>query len=267
MALSGLESVKTFVPNPIPSTDGLDVSREADETTAMLKYLGVVHDEDEAREEIIQGYRTLKATTDIDGNMVEGRLYVPPSIDVLPREELLKAVGYILGEANFSIYDRLWTPSGGKADGFTDAQLNEAAPKTEVAMALHSNNRDNPLLHFIDLPFDEIGMYGKKAKKTQLKLLDKYAQEFEASHSDRLISPLSDTAILGMVIEDRLAGRDTLPLDWGFMRVANLPRVNVGGRSFIGAIQSRRSGVRLNESNGVEFGSGGVGVSMGLRTP
>lgn len=164
------------------------------------------------------------------------------------------------------VYDRLWTPGndpdGYKADDLDNLKLNwrDADWKPHARLAVHNPaSEQEPLLYFLGQPFDEL--YAEAGQQTQLDAIAEATKAYNAEHADFEMTPLNAKGIAMIALVHRIKG-ESMPLTWGFMRDATLPRRTVG-ISLVGDVGSGGDRLRLGGSDGRARSRSGVGVSVG----
>lgn len=162
---------------------------------------------------------------------------------------------------------RLWTPGahpdGYDADDFGNLEPGQPARgvPAHVRQAIHNPASEaEPLLHFLDLPFDD--KYRGKAPETQLEALAKAKQEYERAHEGFTVTPLDSKAIAMITLMRRIKGQ-AMPLEWGCMRDATLPRRVLKNNPVVGAVYSRGEQLNVGWSTGVPKDDVGLGLSVG----
>lgn len=163
--------------------------------------------------------------------------------------------------------ESLWVP-GTKNYSYTDEMLGRLGPEFDGKQwAAHGRlvipNPDNPkepMLHHLNKPFD--GKYASKGQETQLEAIARQKADFEAVRPEANLNPLTarDISFIALV---RLVKGESMPMEWGFMRDATLPRVD--GDSVVGRVNSDGSQLKLDRSRGDADPSFGGGVSAGLN--
>src|SRR3990167_1812088 len=159
------------------------------------------------------------------------------------------------------IYHALWTP-GNNANGYKDEELGNlegdetAVWQPHARLAVHNpDSKDEPLLHFLGQPYD--AKYAEQGQETQLEAIAKAKQAYESEHEGFNMTPLNANAVAMIALIRRIKG-EAMPMEWGFMRDATLPRKFVGGVSFVGDVYSRYGKLKLNDSNGNANPNNGV---------
>lgn len=79
------------------------------------------------------------------------------------------------------------------------------------------------------------------------------------------MTPLNAKAVAFIALTRRIKG-ETMPIAWGYMRDATLPRKEMmGGLSFVGGVGSYGGGLDLGRSYGRAGSCVGVGLSVGPK--
>ncbi|HEY1644910.1 MAG TPA: hypothetical protein VGF75_00815, partial [Candidatus Saccharimonadales bacterium] len=134
---------------------------------------------------------------------------------------------------------------------------------SHARLAVHNPDSERePLLHFLSQPFDD--MYPEDGKKTQLESIDEATATFNAEHEDFEMTPLNAKAVAFIALMRRIKGED-MPMAWGWMRDATLPRKTVRGDSIVGRVGSYDDRLRLRRSRGRADSYIGVGLSVGSK--
>lgn len=257
MAIEGLRQ-EVIAPAPkVTIGDRAEVSVKA------LRMLGLAEDRDQALESISADYQSL---TDLN---IPGRPYVDIPYSTFSTAYLVYAIDANTDGPDTHVYDNFWIP-GKKSGSYTDEQLAQSSGQTTQArLALHSNHDQEPLLHFAGQPFD--GKYAEKGPRTQLESVERAKKAFEAEHPDRTMQALGHRAFLLISLEQRIKG-EPLPIKWGYMRDANLPRAKVYGPRtepqggwLVGGVYSNDGKLVLSTSYGGAYSDKGVGLSVGLK--
>jgi hypothetical protein len=167
------------------------------------------------------------------------------------------------------VWHELWTPGtdpdGYKAeelDNIISAGVGNFAPHARLAVHNPANAQE-PLLHFLDKPFD--GRYAKRKEQTQLQAVDEAVKVYTAEgHQGFTMTPLNAKAVAMIALVRRIKG-EAMPMEWGFMRDATLTRRTVDGGSFVGDVDSHNGQLGLLGSGGLAYSDRGVGLSVGPK--
>ena len=258
MAIEGLKA-----PEVRNVTDEVDVAVEA------LDMLGLVEDRDRVTESIKADFDALSVLS-VGG----GERYVQLPRNVITLPEMINALdsgSYSEGREypKTYVWEDLWTP-GASTAGYKDDDLgNLSADRKDADWPAHvrmvilneEDSPEEPLLHFLNQPFDE--KYAEKGQKTQLESFDEARQDFlEAQDPGFDMTPLNVSAVAMIALMRRIKGED-MPMEWGFMRDVTLPRVSLGGVSFVGRVDSRGGQLRFGRSDGSAHPHAGGGLSVG----
>lgn len=255
-------------PEVTPKPQFIDNASVAAVTTEALSILGLITDRDEALESIGDDYFALNELT-LDAHET-GELYVDIPYNLISTQGMIDAINNHGGKnyPKTAVYDNLWTP-GTQAGSYTDEQLAKASGNEPTAkLALHSDEAsEEPLLHFLNLPFDD---YAKKqwnpdAEKTQIEAIAEQKDALETVYPEFIVSALGHRAFLLLGLQRRITGQK-MPLTWGYMRDANLPRTTVGGSSVVGGVRSYDGQLYLLYSAGDADPGAGVGLSVGQKS-
>ena len=262
----GIEGLRT-VPEPNPN---INVSDEVGAAVQALDMLGLVQDREQVTETITTDFAALN--TFLSGHTTgEAYIQVPRRVISLPRMiEVLDGAKYP-GEREYPdtwVYRDLWVP--GTTDGSLEAEDisnlelgNQGDFPVHARLAVHNpNNHNEPLLHYLGQPFDE--MYAEEGEETQLKSFATSKTLQEAAHEDSTLTPLNASAVAMIALTRRIKGQD-MPFEWGFMRDATLPRKTVDGDSVVGGVSSCDGQLALDWSYGYSGPRGGLGLSMGPK--
>lgn len=257
MAISGVRSSETV---PVVNSDNVGAAVEALSLVAAF-------DDREAVTAQVRDEFTALAGSDTQG---ESYIHVPGSVANLGR------VVQALDEGSFSkeypatyVYGQLWTPGVGQ-EGYTADELGTLGSDTvedqvHARVAVHgTESQDEPLLHFLGLPYDDYARttWNPKAEATQLEKVAEAKQAFEAEHPDFNMAPLNANDVAFIALMRRIKGED-MPMSWGFMRDASLSRKSVGGYSVVGSVFSDEGQLRFGDSDGNAVDHVGVGLSVG----
>lgn len=260
MAIEGLRTVPQ--PSEANLSDQVGVSVEA------LNILGLVEDNDLVTESVTAEFSKLGQS----GRTGEAFVQLPRSVITLA--DLVKASDSATysGDRQYPetyVYRELWTPGFGK-NGYSAEELDNltlggnADFTPHVRLAVHNSaSEQEPLLHFLDKPYDK--KYPKRGEQTQLGAVEEAVKAYDAEgHEDFTMTPLNAKAVAFIALIRRIKG-ETMPMAWGFMRDATLPRKEVGGDSVVGGVFSSGDGFYLNRSRGSADSDGGVGLSVGSK--
>lgn len=224
-------------------------------------------DRDEVTESVTKDFAKLE-TSDKTG---EPYIQLPRSIvSLADMISVLDTGTFDRKYASTYVDDKLWTP-GTDPNGYKPEELGNLSSDNQDAswrfhgrLAVHNTeNPDEPLLHFLNMPFD--GKHAKSNQQTQLEAIAEAKQAYEQEHPDLSLTPLNAHAITMVALTRRIKG-EAMPLDWGFMRDATLTRKDVGGGpTVVGDVNSREGRLKLGYSFGVAYPSNGVGLSVGPK--
>lgn len=248
MAIEGLSIENEARPNIVDPSDAAAV------TIGLLKELGINGDFDKAYEDIRTKYQAYLQTPGISV-----RPFTDIPYEVLPTEKLTDY-------ADARVYRELWVP-GQSSGSYTKHQLALCSPVDfETRAAVYSPaDPHEPLLHFLSLPFDdENDDHNAQGPRTQLQAIKEATAEFEAEHPHMTMQALGHRAIILITMEQRLKG-ESLPLEWGYMRDATLPRKTFDDDTIIGDVDTHEGRLRLYRSCGVGVASPNDGVGLLVR--
>lgn len=257
MAIEGLKT-----PDLRNAGDDIGASVEA------LEMLGLVEDREQVTETVKNDFAGL------DGSGTSGDKFVQLPRSVIELPEMIK----VIDGAEYPdsrrypktyVYDRLWTP-GADPDGYGAFDIGNLAVdrrdeswQPHARVAVHNpESPDEPLLHFLNMPFD--GQYAKKRQETQLDAIAKTAEEYATDHEDFEMTPLNAPAVAMIALTRRIKG-ESMPMEWGYMRDATLPRKTVVGASIVGYVRSRGGELAFGRGVGLAYSGGGVGLSVGPK--
>jgi hypothetical protein len=176
------------------------------------------------------------------------------------------------------VYDNLWIP--GTEDGsYTHEQLAKSAgAKPTARLALHTNeSTQEPLLHFLDLPFDDYAkiVSNPDAETTQLEALKSQKEKVKTENPEVDVLPLSHRDFLMLALIRRIKGEQkqipaNMPISLsispgGFLLDASLPRTEVDGISVVGCVYSYDGRLHLDGSDGSARSGSGVGIALELK--
>jgi hypothetical protein len=254
MAIRGLRT------EPQPSVgDAVGASVEA------LHMLGLVQDHDEVTKSTAADFAAL------EGSGRTGELYVR-----LPQSIALAGVIAVLDGGNYPdkkeypetyVYRKLWTP-GTDPNGYTDKDLGNATPSAYPAhgrLAVHNPiSPREPLLHFLNKPYDE--KYAEPGEYTQLMAIAEAAAAYDAEGKPALAMESLTARDVAMIALTRRIKGESMPIQWGLMRDATLPRRTVDGDSFVGVVCSNDGQLELVWSYGYAYSFVGLGLSVGPKS-
>lgn len=252
-------------------------------TVEALNLLGRITDRDEALDTIATAYADLS-----QGVSQPGELYVLPALgagltlkDMLTFADGASYPGdrtypqtYPLTQNASDFNNRLWFPQDPTKEGYSLDEINRtdvakdgggspvaAAPAARFALKTGSVSED-PLLHFLGLPYDD--MYPEAGKSTQLAELDKVQAEFAANGANKglALTPINAAGFTILALQARIRG-EKLPVSWGFMRIPQLGRKTVVGYSVVGGVDSDGGQLGFGYSDGFGLGNAGVGLEVG----
>lgn len=262
MAIEGLRTA--------PQPSEVNLSDHIGATVEALNVLGLVQERDQVTESVAAEFGALVES----GRTGEAFIQLPRSVITL--EDLVSASDSTTyaGDKKYPesyVYRELWTPGlgteGYKADDLDNLTLGgngDFAPHARLAVHNPASEQE-PLLHFLDMPFDK--KYADEGQQTQLEALDEAvkAYEAEAGHENFEMTPLNAKAVAFIALVNRIKG-EAMPIGWGFMRDATLPRETVHGDSFVGIVYSVGDRFNLDGSDGDAYSRIGVGLSVGPKT-
>lgn len=260
MAIEGLKTAPQ--PSEVNLSDQVGASVEA------LNILGLVEDRDQVTESVTAEFKSLSHS----GRT--GELFIQLPRHVITLANLIQASDnaiYFKGRQypKTYVYRELWTPGFDK-DGYKTEELDnltiggngDFAPHARLAVHNLANEQE-PLLHFLDKSFDS--NYAKRKKQTQLEAIEEAVKAYEdEGHEDFTMTPLNAKAVAFIALIRRIKG-ETMPMAWGFMRDATLPRKTVDGLSLVGDVYSVGGMFYLDRSNGFAGSDVGVGLSVGPK--
>lgn len=211
----------------------------------------------------------------LDDSGVKGESYVQLPRGVMKLQDIISGINGV-DSAEYPdgreyspiyVYEGLWTP-GNDPDGYVAADIGNLGVdrrdeiwRPHVRVAVHNPDcPDEPLLHFLDMPFD--AKYAK-GKKTQLDAMAEAAAEYGEAHPGFEMVPLNGPGIAMLALARRLKGEAMPTEGWGFMLDATLPRKSPGGGSVIGRITAEGDDMRFGGDYGYKSDGGGVGLSTG----
>lgn len=261
MAIEGLRTAPQ--PSEVNLNDHVGASVEA------LNILGLVEDRDQVTESVTADFSQLAES----GRTGEAFIQLPR--DVITLGDLVEASdsATYAGDKQYPqsyVYRELWTPGSGtegyKADDLDNLTLGGNGDfAAHARLAVHNPaSQQEPLLHFLDMPFDK--KYAGEGQQTQLEALDEAIKAYEAEegHENFEMTALNAKAVAFIALVHRIKG-EAMPIGWGFMRDATLPRETLYGDSIVGDVYSAGDQLRLSGSCGGASSSDGVGVSVGPK--
>lgn len=261
MAIRGLVTERQ--PSAVNVTDEVGASVEA------LEMLGLVQDRNEV---------TGSITAELNGISQSGRtgeLYIALNKGTISLWGLIAVLdgGVYAVDKKYPetyVYDNLWTP-GARPNGYTPDELDNltTTPEQEGLWTPHARlavynpeSEQGPLLHFLGLPYDE--KHAESGQQTQLEVLAAEILAYEAEQGIFAMTPLNAKAVAMIALTRRIKG-EPMPMAWGYMRDATLPRKPVDGDSYVGGVYSCGRRLSLDGSYGDAGSRGGVGVSVGPK--
>lgn len=260
MSIEGLRTA----PQPIDA----NISDQIGASVEALNILGLVENRDQVTESVTDEFRSLGHS----GRT--GELYIQLPRSVITLDSLVKASDSATYPSakqypESYVYRELWTPSYGsegykaeELDNLTLGSNGDFAPHARLAVHNPASEQE-PLLHFLDKPF--YAKYAKRKQQTQIEAVDQAVAAYEAEgHEDFEMAPLNAKAVAFIALTRRIKG-ETMPMAWGYMRDATLPRKEVGGRSFVGDVCSCGGRLELGGSDGGPDSGSGVGLSVGQK--
>jgi hypothetical protein len=256
MAISGVRSSETV---PAVNNDNVGAAVEA------LSLVASFDDREAVTAQVREEFATL-ATSGVEGEMY---IHVPRSVANLGRAIQALDEGSFGKEYRASyVYGQLWTPGVGQ-EGYAADELGTLGIDTEdqvhARIAVHSaKSEDEPLLHFLGLPYDDYAKqnWNPKAEATQLEKVADSKQLIEAKHPGLNMAALNANAVAFISLMRRIKG-EPMPMEWGFMRDASLGRKTVDGHSVVGRVDSYEGRLEFRNSGGDGYGYAGVGLSVG----
>jgi hypothetical protein len=261
MAIEGLRTVPQPQPVDVGKADHVGATVEA------LNMLGLVEDTDRVTETVSTEFAALHQA----GRTGEAFVQLPRGIITLGD---LLAASYGATYAHEISYPKsyvgheLWP--GTDPDGYKAEELDNLTPDGDGNFAPHARlavhnptNTQEPLLHFLDKPFD--AKYAKKKEQTQLAAVAEAVATYAAEdHEGFTMTPLNTKAVAMIALIRRIKG-EAMPMEWGFMRYVTLERKDVDGVSFVGRANMLGGPLRLYRSGGKAYSSVGVGLSVGPK--
>lgn len=261
MAIEGLRT--------IPQPSEVSVSDQVGASVEALNLLGLVEDRDQVTESVTAEFSALSRQS---GRTGEAFVQLPRSVITLG--DLVKASDSATysGDRQYPethVYRELWTP-GFDEDGYKAEELDNLTVSSNGNFAPHARlavhnlaSEQEPLLHFLDKPYDK--KYAEKGQQTQLEAVEEAVKEYEAEgHETFEMTPLNAKAVAFIALTRRIKG-ETMPMTWGFMRDATLPRKEVVGDSIVGVVDSLSDEFRLLRSGGNAYPREGIGLSLGSK--
>lgn len=262
MTIEGLRTV--------PRHEDVNLSDQVGASVEALVMLDLVEDQDRVTETLTADYTNL-----VNNSGRTGELFVQLPRGIITLADLIEvsdSATYSKDKRRYpkaSVYNRLWTPGfsqeGYQADELDNLTLGSNGDFIPHArLAIHNPvNQQEPLLHFLDQPFDKI--HAKRGQQTQIEAIDKAIEVYQTEeHEDFAMTPLNAKAVAFIALTRRIKG-ETMPMTWGYMRDATLPRKEVEGGSVVGLVYSNGDRFGLYRSNGGADSGSGVGLSVGLK--
>jgi hypothetical protein len=258
------------------------IDNPVDASVEILSILGLVENRNRVAKSIAAEFDSLSQC----GRAGEAFIQLPRRIITL--EGLIKVldgIRYSYGRIRYhdtNVWNTLWTPGVNK-NGYRAEELDNLTADgngdfmPHARLAIHNPyfikyQRDNPnptkeqLLYFVGQPYDE----SDNGEPTQLEAIKKAASEYEAEGREGFeVTPLNAKAIVFIALMRRVMGED-MPLQWGAMRDATLPRRTMKSGSYIGCMfsdyyddKAHLDGLNLDRSKGGVDLTEGVGLSVG----
>ncbi len=260
MAIEGLRT--------IPQPSEVNLSNQVGASVEALNILGLVEDHDQVTESVTAEFSRLSQS----GRTGEAFVQLPRSIITLADLVQASDSATYSGDRQYPetyVYRELWTPGfdkgGYKAEELDNLTLSDNgsfAPHARLA-AHNPASEQEPLLHFLGKPYDK--KFGEKGEQTQLEAIEEAVKAYEAEgYEDFAMTPLNAKAVAFIALTRRIKG-ETMPIAWGFMRDATLPRKEVDGYSVVGHVDSVGDRFNLHRSFGDANSGGGVGLSVGSK--
>lgn len=263
MAIEGLRTA----PQPVTEVNFND---HVGATVEALNVLGIIEDRDRVTDTVTKDFESLGAS----GRTGEAFIQIPRSLVTL--EQLIDASD----SATYSnsrtypksdVWKKLWIP-GNDPNGYSADELDRLTLDGSGNFDIHARlaifgeeATKEPLLHFLNMPYDDYARDKWGGDQTQLEFIDKAIADYEAeAHEGFEMTPLNAKAVAMIALVRRIKGQ-TMPMAWGYMRVAALTRKTVDGVSCVGYVYSRRDHLRLRGSRGASSSSIGVGLSVGPK--
>ncbi|MEO8785336.1 MAG: hypothetical protein ABI221_03490 [Candidatus Saccharimonadales bacterium] len=260
MTIEGLRTAPQ--PSEVDMSDLIGASVEA------LNVLGLVEDRDMVTESVAAEFKALGQA----GRTGEPYIQLPRGVITL--DDLVQAsdnVSYANDRKypESYVYRELWTPGVGtegyKAEDLDNLTLGgDGNFVPHARLAVHGPASDQePLLHFLGMPFDAKSV--KRKEPTQLQAVEEAVATYRAEgHKDFAMTALNSKAVGFIALTRRFKG-EAMPMTWGFMRDATLPRTTVGGDSVVGYVCSVGDRFNLYRSRGYARSDDGVGLSVGPK--
>lgn len=250
-----------ILPRQIDTSDDVAVSTEV--ISKLGSVLGLEVDEEELVESLKPEYDRLRQLG------VPGELFVKVKLGNIGLRATFDLIDGKSENGNYQypktyIWDKLWVP-GNEKGSYTveDINISDGSQDYPVhaRMALADGpNQNQPLLHFLDQPFDS--KYAKKGEQTQLDAIAAAKAEFESTNPEFNLTSLNVVDFAVMAFQGRIKG-ESMPITWGFMRTADSGRKSLGGGSVVGGVRSDDARLFLVWSDGYRYDYGGVALSVG----
>ena len=260
MAIQGLRSA----PQPMEAS----ISDQVGASVEALNMLGLVQDRDQVTESVAAEFRNLEEI----GQTGERYIQLPRGIITLQELVTVADSATYPGDKKYPgtyVYSTLWTPGANPhgyktsdLDNLTLGQANANWPAHARSAVHNPASEQEPLLHFLGQPYDEL--YAETGQQTQLEAIAEAAQANEAAHEGFAMTPLNAKAVAMIALTRRIKG-ESMPLSWGYMRDATLPRKTVDGDSYVGYVNSLGVQLSLSGSLGHASSDSGVGLSVGPK--
>ena len=261
MTIEGLNTVRQPV--------DLDLSDHVGASVEALRMLGLVEDQDRVAETLAVDYAKLVRNSGRTGELFiqlpKGMITLADLIQISDSVPPPKDKRY----PKTSFYNELWTPGfsqgGYQADELDNLALGSNDDFTSHArLAIHDPVGElEPLLHFLDQPFDKI--HAKRGKQTQLEAVHEAIDVYQTEeHEDFTMAPLNVKAVAFIALSRRIKG-EAMPMAGSYMRDATLPRKIVEGKSLVGYVSSLNDKIYLHKSFGRADSRFGVGLSVGPK--
>lgn len=257
MAIQGLRS-------PEVRNAGDDIGAQVE----ALEMLGLVEDREQVTESVTADFAAL------DESGVEGEKFVQLPRSVIELQDMIKVIDGAeypdeRSYPNTYVYDRLWTP-GTDSGGYSSLDIGNLGvdrreeiwqPHARVAVP-NVDSPNEPLLHFLGMPFD--GERAEEGQETQRDAIAKAIEEYGASHENSEMTPLNAPGVAMIALIRRIKGEE-MPMEWGCMYDATLPRSTVGGDSIVGIVYSNGGELWFDGGYGDADSRVGVGLSVGPK--
>ena len=272
---------------PVPERTALDfaigtpgIAEAADVTAEAMHWLGVEVDKTKTQELAATDFQQLTEAIPYDG-----RLYVLPAVGF---EYLLAAAEGRKPKRIESVarHQPTWRDGKGIKGRYTSDQLNAGPEKHVARLAIFRQGGASfePTLHYLadprtgqPIPYDDYARdkWNQGALTTQLKELGYDKKAFANRYPDSELNATDQKAYLMMRLMDLIRGENpTNPLDsksehfilnQGWMRLPNLGRETVDGRSVVASVSSHVGRARFDRDAGLASGIAGVGLSAGRK--